>query len=211
MSPPLLSPPGGQEHKEAPVCHHLLLASSQTLGAELRRVHRRFSGNLQLPPLSWRLAERDKEREWGRPQTPEEIPREGEESWVVGRPTSLPIAPPPRIDITAADPDSPSDPQGSPGSALALHPSQAGHGQRRESFLYRSDSEYDLSPKSMSRNSSIVGELQEDLIVTPFAQVLASLRTVRNNFTTLTNVQCAANKRSPAASQPAATRVCLSG
>uniref|UniRef100_A0A3Q3AA58 Phosphodiesterase n=1 Tax=Kryptolebias marmoratus TaxID=37003 RepID=A0A3Q3AA58_KRYMA len=46
-----------------------------------------------------------------------------------------------------------------------------------------------LSPKSLSRNSSIVGELHnEDLIVTPFAQVLASLRTVRNNFTTLTNI-----------------------
>uniref|UniRef100_A0A3Q3M1C5 Phosphodiesterase n=1 Tax=Labrus bergylta TaxID=56723 RepID=A0A3Q3M1C5_9LABR len=77
----------------------------------------------------------------------------------------------------------------SPGSGLILHPNQAGHGQRRESFLYRSDSDYDLSPKSLSRNSSIVGELHgEDLIVTPYAQVLASLRTVRNNFTTLTNV-----------------------
>ena len=29
----------------------------------------------------------------------------------------------------------------------------------------------------------------EDLIVTPFAQVLASLRSVRNNYITLTNVQ----------------------
>uniref|UniRef100_A0A3B4ZXC6 Phosphodiesterase n=1 Tax=Stegastes partitus TaxID=144197 RepID=A0A3B4ZXC6_9TELE len=85
---------------------------------------------------------------------------------------------------------SPSDPQASPGSGLVLHPNLAGHGQRRESFLYRSDSDYELSPKSLSRNSSIVGELHgEDLIVTPFAQVLASLRTVRNNFTTLTNVQ----------------------
>ncbi|CAL8280804.1 unnamed protein product [Lota lota] len=209
------------ENKEALVCQHFLLASSQTLGAELRRVHRRFSGNLQLPPLSWRQAERDKEREWGRPQTPEDFPGE-EEGRTVGRPTSLPIVHPPRIDITAADPDSfeaenapslccsPYEPQASPGSTLVLQPSQAGHGQRRESFLYRSDSDYDLSPKSMSRNSSIVGELQEDLIVTPFAQVLASLRTVRNNFTTLTNVQCASNKRSPAASQPAATKVCLS-
>lgn len=94
---------------------------------------------------------------------------------------------------------SPSDPQASPGSGLVLHPNLAGHGQRRESFLYRSDSDYDLSPKSLSRNSSIVGELWvksinpstvrliclclcslavtshfrhgEDLIVTPFAQV----------------------------------------
>ncbi|XP_041658350.1 cAMP-specific 3',5'-cyclic phosphodiesterase 4B-like isoform X2 [Cheilinus undulatus] len=106
---------------------------------------------------------------------------------------------------------SPSDPQASPGSGLVLHPNLAGHGQRRESFLYRSDSDYDLSPKSLSRNSSIVGELHgEDLIVTPYAQVLASLRTVRNNFTTLTNVQCVSNKRSPAANQPAITKVCLS-
>ncbi|XP_034558690.1 cAMP-specific 3',5'-cyclic phosphodiesterase 4B-like isoform X2 [Notolabrus celidotus] len=106
---------------------------------------------------------------------------------------------------------SPSDPQASPGSGLVLHPNLAGHGQRRESFLYRSDSDYDLSPKSLSRNSSIVGELHgEDLIVTPYAQVLASLRTVRNNFTTLTNVQCVSNKRSPAANQPTVTKVCLS-
>uniref|UniRef100_A0A4W5JX46 Phosphodiesterase n=1 Tax=Hucho hucho TaxID=62062 RepID=A0A4W5JX46_9TELE len=83
-----------------------------------------------------------------------------------------------------------SDPQASPSSGLVLHPNMGGHGQRRESFLYRSDSDYDLSPKSreLSRNSSVAGELHgEDLIVTPFAQVLASLRTVRNNFTTLTN------------------------
>ncbi|XP_069367014.1 3',5'-cyclic-AMP phosphodiesterase 4B-like isoform X2 [Paralichthys olivaceus] len=106
---------------------------------------------------------------------------------------------------------SPSDLQASPGSGMVLHPNYGAHGQRRESFLYRSDSDYDLSPKSLSRNSSIVGELHgEDLIVTPFAQVLASLRTVRNNFTTLTNVQCAPNKRSPAANQPPVTKVCLS-
>lgn len=30
--------------------------------------------------------------------------------------------------------------------------------QRRESFLYRSDSDFEMSPKSMSRNSSIVSE-----------------------------------------------------
>ncbi|XP_042082112.1 cAMP-specific 3',5'-cyclic phosphodiesterase 4B isoform X2 [Haplochromis burtoni] len=106
---------------------------------------------------------------------------------------------------------SPSDPQASPGSGLVLHPNLAAYGQRRESFLYRSDSDYELSPKSLSRNSSIVGELHgEDLIVTPFAQVLASLRTVRNNFTTLTNVQCVSNKRSPATNQPHVTKVCLS-
>uniref|UniRef100_A0A669AVN8 Phosphodiesterase n=1 Tax=Oreochromis niloticus TaxID=8128 RepID=A0A669AVN8_ORENI len=180
-----------QENKEPPVGQ---FSAGNTLGVEVCKVHRRFSGNLQLPPLSWRQAE--KERERGRPLTPEEDP--GTHT----RPTSLPIASLPRIDITQADPDSfegengpsvccsPSDPQASPGSGLVLHPNMAAYGQRRESFLYRSDSDYELSPKSLSRNSSIVGELHgEDLIVTPFAQVLASLRTVRNNFTTLTNVQ----------------------
>ncbi|KTG36175.1 hypothetical protein cypCar_00000244, partial [Cyprinus carpio] len=89
---------------------------------------------------------------------------------------------------------SPLDPQASPGSGLVLHANFPSHNQRRESFLYRSDSDYDLSPKSMSRNSSIVSELHgDDMIVTPFAQVLASLRSVRNNFTVLTNVQCASN------------------
>ncbi|XP_071372504.1 3',5'-cyclic-AMP phosphodiesterase 4B-like isoform X1 [Centroberyx affinis] len=190
-------------------------STGSTLGVELCKVHRRFSGNLQLPPLSWRQAERERDR--GRSLTPEE------DTGTRIRPTSLPIVSLPRIDITQADPDSfevengpslccsPSDPQASPGSGLVLHPNLASHGQRRESFLYRSDSDYELSPKSMSRNSSIVGELHgEDLIVTPFAQVLASLRTVRNNFTTLTNVQCTSNKRSPAANQPPITKVCLS-
>uniref|UniRef100_A0A4W5JWA6 Phosphodiesterase n=1 Tax=Hucho hucho TaxID=62062 RepID=A0A4W5JWA6_9TELE len=161
---------------------------SYTPGVDLRRGRRRHSGTLMLPPLSWRQAERDLGR------TPEE--------YAMARPTSLPFQPPPRIDITHVDPNSfdvenspsaccsTSDPQASPSSGLVLHPNMGGHGQRRESFLYRSDSDYDLSPKSreLSRNSSVAGELHgEDLIVTPFAQVLASLRTVRNNFTTLTN------------------------
>ena len=30
--------------------------------------------------------------------------------------------------------------------------------QRRESFLYRSDSDYDISPKSVSRHSSVQSE-----------------------------------------------------
>ncbi|KAK2542172.1 Pde4c [Columba guinea] len=57
------------------------------------------------------------------------------------------------------------DPQASPGLVLqGTFP----HGQRRESFLYRSDSDYDLSPKAMSRNSSIASDLHgEDMIVTP--------------------------------------------
>ncbi|XP_064427293.1 3',5'-cyclic-AMP phosphodiesterase 4A isoform X4 [Mirounga angustirostris] len=90
---------------------------------------------------------------------------------------------------------SPLDSQASPG--LVLHAGAAAS-QRRESFLYRSDSDYDMSPKTMSRNSSVTSEAHaEDLIVTPFAQVLASLRGVRSNFSLLTNVPIPSNRRSP--------------
>ncbi|XP_014602080.1 PREDICTED: cAMP-specific 3',5'-cyclic phosphodiesterase, isoform F isoform X6 [Polistes canadensis] len=90
--------------------------------------------------------------------------------------------------------------------------------QRRESFLYRSDSDFEMSPKSMSRNSSIASERfketelpveraifteqyshGEDLIVTPFAQILASLRAVRTNFLSLTNVPPNRSRRSSGA------------
>ncbi|XP_035268098.1 cAMP-specific 3',5'-cyclic phosphodiesterase 4D-like isoform X3 [Anguilla anguilla] len=107
---------------------------------------------------------------------------------------------------------SPLDPQASPGSGLVLQ-ANFPHSQRRESFLYRSDSDFDLSPKAMSRNSSTASELEEglkhwevswlarhgeDMIVTPFAQVLASLRTVRSNFAVLTHLQDrVAGKRTP--------------
>ncbi|XP_065119589.1 3',5'-cyclic-AMP phosphodiesterase 4D isoform X2 [Paramisgurnus dabryanus] len=103
---------------------------------------------------------------------------------------------------------SPLDPMTSPGSGLVLQANFV-HSQRRESFLYRSDSDYDLSPKSMSRNSSIASDIHgDDLIVTPFAQVLASLRTVRNNFATLTNLQQdrTTNKRSPMCNQTPLTK-----
>uniref|UniRef100_A0A8C8IT07 Phosphodiesterase n=1 Tax=Oncorhynchus tshawytscha TaxID=74940 RepID=A0A8C8IT07_ONCTS len=70
---------------------------------------------------------------------------------------------------------SPLDPMASPGSGLILQANFV-HSQRRESFLYRSDSDYDLSPKSMSRNSSIASDIHgDDLIVTPFAQVSAHM------------------------------------
>uniref|UniRef100_A0A674M9V2 Phosphodiesterase n=1 Tax=Takifugu rubripes TaxID=31033 RepID=A0A674M9V2_TAKRU len=66
---------------------------------------------------------------------------------------------------------SPLDSQTSPGSGLVLQ-ANFPHSQRRESFLYRSDSDFDLSPKTMSRNSSTASDLHgEDMIVTPFAQV----------------------------------------
>ncbi|TRY88892.1 hypothetical protein DNTS_021986 [Danionella cerebrum] len=103
---------------------------------------------------------------------------------------------------------SPLDPMASPGSGLILQANFV-HSQRRESFLYRSDSDYDLSPKSMSRNSSIASDIHgDDMIVTPFAQVLASLRTVRNNFAALTNVQQERtnNKRSPMCNPPPITK-----
>uniref|UniRef100_H3B724 Uncharacterized protein n=1 Tax=Latimeria chalumnae TaxID=7897 RepID=H3B724_LATCH len=58
--------------------------STNTLGIDLWRGRRRYSGNLQLPPLSWRQAERAK--------TPE---RESP-----SRPTTLPFHAAPRIAIT---------------------------------------------------------------------------------------------------------------
>ncbi|XP_039628619.1 cAMP-specific 3',5'-cyclic phosphodiesterase 4B isoform X3 [Polypterus senegalus] len=103
---------------------------------------------------------------------------------------------------------SPLDSQASPG--LVLHPSFP-QSQRRESFLYRSDSDYDMSPKTMSRNSSITSEAHaEDLIVTPFAQVLASLRSVRSNFSILANVTTPTNKRSPVGNQSTVPKATLS-
>ena len=50
------------------------------------------------------------------------------------------------------------DPQAGSGFGRIVQ-APAQHSQRRESFLYRSDSDYDLSPKSMSRNSSIASDM----------------------------------------------------
>ncbi|KAF6096034.1 phosphodiesterase 4C [Phyllostomus discolor] len=81
------------------------------------------------------------------------------------------------------------DPQVGPGLGQGVQTS-AQHSQRRESFLYRSDSDYELSPKAMSRNSSVASDLHgEDMIVTPFAQVLASLQTVRRNVAAIAHLQ----------------------
>ncbi|XP_038049560.1 cAMP-specific 3',5'-cyclic phosphodiesterase 4C-like isoform X2 [Patiria miniata] len=84
----------------------------------------------------------------------------------------------------------------SPSSGLIL---SANLPQRRESFLYRSDSDFDLSPKSMSRNSSITSDCHnaEDVIVTPFAQILASLRSIRKNYASLTGLPSNFNRQSP--------------
>ncbi|XP_052424170.1 cAMP-specific 3',5'-cyclic phosphodiesterase 4D isoform X1 [Carassius gibelio] len=192
-------------------------------GVELLQVRRRSSRNLQLPPLIFRQAE---QHDWN-----------SKETEPIARPTTLALRTPPLIAITSADAGSfdvdngtssgrsPLDPMMSPSSGLILQANFV-HSQRRESFLYRSDSDYDLSPKTMSRNSSIASDMNnhlprpglvsrrsepvisgnhgDDLIVTPFAQVLASLRTVRNNFAALTNLQQdrTSNKRSPMCNQP---------
>ncbi|XP_052405184.1 cAMP-specific 3',5'-cyclic phosphodiesterase 4D isoform X3 [Carassius gibelio] len=119
---------------------------------------------------------------------------------------------------------SPLESQASPGSGLVLQ-ANFPHSQRRESFLYRSDSDFDLSPKAMSRNSSTASELEEslkhwevnwlnrhgeDMIVTPFAQVLASLRTVRSNFAVLTHQQDRVpTKRSTGSNPPSMCKTSL--
>uniref|UniRef100_A0A8C7FVA5 Phosphodiesterase n=1 Tax=Oncorhynchus kisutch TaxID=8019 RepID=A0A8C7FVA5_ONCKI len=59
---------------------------------------------------------------------------------------------------------SPLDPQASPSSGLVLQANYP-HSQRRESFLYRSDSDFDLSPKAMSRNSSMAKEPYQKLAI----------------------------------------------
>ncbi|CAN8175360.1 unnamed protein product [Coccothraustes coccothraustes] len=96
---------------------------------------------------------------------------------------------------------SPPEPQPSPGRGLQAGAAPA---QRRESFLYRSESDRDSSPRSVSRNSSVASDAHgEDLIVTPFAQVLASLRSVRSNLSILTKATPPpGSTRSPLGSQP---------
>ncbi|XP_029930252.1 cAMP-specific 3',5'-cyclic phosphodiesterase 4D isoform X2 [Myripristis murdjan] len=121
---------------------------------------------------------------------------------------------------------SPLDPQASPGSGLVIQ-ANFPHSQRRESFLYRSDSDFDLSPKVPSRNSSTASDLEEslkhwevnwlssrhteDMIVTPFAQVLASLRTVRSNFAVITGQQdrTASKTRSSGSNPPSMCKTSL--
>ncbi|XP_040926291.1 cAMP-specific 3',5'-cyclic phosphodiesterase 4C-like [Betta splendens] len=179
--------------------------SGATLGAELRRGRsRRLSSSLQVP--CW-LRPRDRTR------SPEVLSN-------VSRPTTLPLRIPPRISITQADSDSyeaengvspAHTPLGSQSPSLTLHTAFP-QGQRRESFLYRSDSDYDMSPKTVSRNSSLAseGHTAEDFIVTPFAQVLASLRSVRSNFTILANVATPTVKRSPMGGVCVSPRAALS-
>jgi len=86
-------------------------------------------------------------------------------------------------------------PKSSASSSHAVAPigtnsgSATGGIHRRESFLYKCDSDNDLSPNCISRNPSIGSELhQDDMIVTPFAQLLASLKNVRKNLIDLTHI-----------------------
>uniref|UniRef100_A0A8C3JM53 Phosphodiesterase n=1 Tax=Calidris pygmaea TaxID=425635 RepID=A0A8C3JM53_9CHAR len=128
-------------------------------GAAVGAVRRRFSGTPLLPPLGYRLAEAARGPEPEGARVVFTIEESGPSS---GDDFDLENGPPGRGAL---------DPQSSPGAGLVLQGTFS-HGQRRESFLYRSDSDYDLSPKAMSRNSSIASDLHgEDMIVTPFAQV----------------------------------------
>ncbi|KAI9525679.1 hypothetical protein NQZ68_006228 [Dissostichus eleginoides] len=192
----------GAEEKAESYRYSRSYTSGATLGAELRRGRsRRLSSSLQVP--CW-LRPRDRTR------SPEVLSN-------VSRPTTLPLRIPPRISITQADADgyeaengvSPGlTPLGSHSPSITLH-TPFPPGQRRESFLYRSDSDYDMSPKTVSRNSlASEGHTGEDFIVTPFAQVLASLRSVRSNFTILANVSPV--KRSPVGGPCLSPRAALS-
>ncbi|XP_037362060.1 cAMP-specific 3',5'-cyclic phosphodiesterase 4C [Talpa occidentalis] len=143
-------------------------------------IRRRFSGTPLLPPLSSRL---------GSPGETDPSPRvvftieaRGTEQSHGQAPGSF------DLENGLSCGRSALDPQAGPGlGRVAQAPAQ--HNQRRESFLYRSDSDYELSPKAMSRNSSVASDLHgEDMIVTPFAQVLASLRTVRGNLAALAHL-----------------------
>lgn len=61
---------------------------------------------------------------------------------------------------------------------------------RRGSFLYKSDSEFELASKCVtSRHHSFSEGTRVEELVTPFAQILSSLRNVRNNFMSLTNAK----------------------
>ncbi|XP_078119612.1 3',5'-cyclic-AMP phosphodiesterase 4C isoform X2 [Sander vitreus] len=162
-------------------------------------VKRLFSGTLQLPRLSCRPSTHDDPRSG--PSA-----RSIRPSRSLGTLTSCISKALFDVENGLAVGRSPLDPQASPGSGSGLVlQANFPHSQRRESFLYRSDSDFDLSPKGPSRNSSTASDLEEslkhwevnwlstrhteDMIVTPFAQVLASLRTVRSNFAVITGQQ----------------------
>uniref|UniRef100_A0A3Q2YHY5 Phosphodiesterase n=1 Tax=Hippocampus comes TaxID=109280 RepID=A0A3Q2YHY5_HIPCM len=78
------------------------------------------------------------------------------------------------------------DAQASPNSGGLVLQGNFPHSQRRESFLYRSDSDFDLSSKIPLRNASAANGLTMCSFI---SQVLASLRTVRSNFAVIAGQQ----------------------
>ncbi|XP_067370478.1 3',5'-cyclic-AMP phosphodiesterase 4C-like isoform X4 [Channa argus] len=172
-------------------------------------VRRRFSGSVVLPPLWRRHSCQDHAYDGRRMSAVHGVPLDRLE--VLYR-RALASHDEHRFDVEngLSVGRSPLDSQTSPGSGLVLQ-ANFPHSQRRESFLYRSDSDFDLSPKTMSRNSSTASDLHgEDMIVTPFAQVLASLRTVRSNVAVLTHLQDrVGNKRPSSGNQPSTCKPCL--
>ncbi|XP_040273742.1 cAMP-specific 3',5'-cyclic phosphodiesterase 4C isoform X1 [Bufo bufo] len=180
--------------------------SSYSISPSLSAIKRRYSGTPQLPPLTHRQTGDPGKSE---PENNSRVVFTIEEIDTYEDPVSSYLSFDVENGLSAGR--SPLDPQASPGSGLVLQ-GNFPHSQRRESFLYRSDSDYDLSPKAMSRNSSIASDLHgEDMIVTPFAQVLASLRTVRSNFAMLTHLQDrVTNKRSSGNNPPTVCKPNLS-
>ncbi|XP_034003131.1 cAMP-specific 3',5'-cyclic phosphodiesterase 4C-like isoform X1 [Trematomus bernacchii] len=180
-----------------------------SLPAVHQAVRRRFSGPLLLPPLWRRHSCQEHPWETRRSSVTHTLPLERLEEMYI---QALASHDEHRFDVDngLSVGRSPLDSQTSPSSGLVLQ-GNFPHSQRRESFLYRSDSDFDLSPKNMSRNSSTASDLHgEDMIVTPFAQVLASLRTVRTNFAVLTHLQDrVTNKRSTSSQQPSMCKPCL--
>ncbi|XP_029005310.1 cAMP-specific 3',5'-cyclic phosphodiesterase 4D [Betta splendens] len=186
-------------------------------------VRRRFSGPVVLPPLWRRHSCQEHPNYTRRPSALHGLPLQQLE---VLYSQALASHDEHRFDVEngLSVGRSPLDSQTSPGSGLVLQ-ANFPHSQRRESFLYRSDSDFDLSPKAMSRNSSTASDLEEglkhwevswlprhgeDMIVTPFAQVLASLRTVRSNVAVLTHLQDrVGSKRPSSSSQPPLCKPCV--
>ncbi|KAL3995164.1 putative 3'5'-cyclic phosphodiesterase pde-4 [Acanthocheilonema viteae] len=86
---------------------------------------------------------------------------------------------------------------------LKVGPSSGQH--RRESFLYRpsiDEREFNRSASRTSSITSIAAQHGEDLIVTPFAQILASLRNVRNNLVLIANIPADENRPRPIPKRP---------
>ncbi|CAG9538894.1 unnamed protein product [Cercopithifilaria johnstoni] len=101
----------------------------------------------------------------------------------------------------------------SPATAIAVDANNAGNlkvgpssGQhRRESFLYRQSVDEREVNHSASRTSSVTSiapQYGEELIVTPFAQILASLRNVRNNLILIANIPSDENRPRPIPKRP---------